>query len=71
MLPDGPEALLLSGTGMPTLCGARTLTQETGIRVLSSAIASAVAILDRLVTRRGPEVLAGVDEPSLRGLLPA
>ena len=69
MLPEEPGALLLSGTGMPTLSAARTITAETGVQVLSSAIASGAAVLSRIVARRGIEVLAGVEEPTLKGLL--
>lgn len=71
LLDARPEALLLSGTGMPTLAAGRTITAETGVRVLSSSIASAAAILHRLVADRGPDVLAEVSAPSLEGLVPS
>ena len=69
MLPNDPGALLLSGTGMPTLEAARTIGQETGLRVLSSAIASAAAVLTRLAARHGRAVLEQVKDESLSGLL--
>lgn len=63
-----PEALLLSGTGMPTLAAARTITAETGLTVLSSAISSAELVLRHLAQRFGDDVLAGITDPALRRL---
>lgn len=71
MLPKSPAALLLSGTGMPTLSAAETIAKETGIPVLSSAIASGAAIVRRLAERNGPEVLRNVTESVLKALLAA
>lgn len=63
-----PQALLLSGTGMPTLAAAQTIAAETGLVVLSSAIASAEVILRYLARLHGNEVLKGITEPSLHAL---
>ena len=68
LMGAAPQALLLSGTGMPTLAAAQTIAAETGLVVLSSAIASAEVIQSHLAALHGNEVLKGITEPSLHAL---
>lgn len=70
LVADRPDALVLSGTGMPTLTAAATISAETGVRVLSSAIASAWAVLGHLVGS-APAVVDAVTDPALRALMAA
>ena len=55
---------------MPTLTAAATISAETGVRVLSSAIASAWAVLGHLVGS-APTVVDAVTDPALRALMDA
>lgn len=70
MAAERPDAVILSGTGMPTLRAAAAISADTGIRVLSSAIASAWAVLGHLAVG-APDVADGVTDPALRALLAA
>ena len=63
-----PDALLLSGTGMPTLETARAVTESTDILTLSSSIAAAWSILQLLGVDH-PDVYAEAEE--LRHILQA
>jgi maleate isomerase len=65
MQQHSPEALLLSGTGMPTLAAAVSIHRETGTPVVSSAIAAAAQVVHHLAGVHGQQVVDSVTEPSL------
>lgn len=69
MLEKSPEALLLSGTGMPTIAAAQAIAEETDLVVLSSAIAAAAAVIGELAAIYGAGVLEAVRESSVQRIL--
>jgi len=62
-------AVVLSGTGMPTLSAARDIGEGTSLPVVSSSLAAAAEVHRLIVEQSGMGALDDVRDPALRRLL--